>query len=389
MKYLHKKSLPVILFISLFAINFFSLIGADIVVLITPYLKIIGANNTYTGIFTNIPSIILVLFFIIGGRFIKAKNSKGLIGLSYIISAISLVAKFFVKDHLPMLMILRIFSSLSFGIGFTLLFNILHSFAPDNRRNGIIAIYGLSGISAFPISSWINEYIITHHPHHSHILFLIASAALVIAYLLLLTIPDPNKDNNHDDKGLNVLSLLKRKDMLTLLLINIVFGGVFGVISSFLPNLATYTFKIPSYSVFFTAFALTSIVIRILIFNILDKLNRSILNITSLSFISLSLITIIFVKSQLHLIIAGLLYGIGHSIIFPTLSSSYVAKGNETQRGVLTSGYIVFNTFGIIFFASILGAVGDVTNLLTVFLITAIISIAAILCGILDYKNIN
>ncbi len=375
-------------FIILFLVNFFSLLGTDIIILMTPYIKNLGATNLYTGIFSNMPSIILVFFFFAGGRFVNNTNRRFFIILSYLIASVSMFCSFFLSTNLLIIMILRLFNSASFGIGFTLLFNLLHSNVPDRIRNGAVAIYGLSGISAFPLSAWINEFVYNKFPDNQPALFIIALLCTLVALLLMFMIKDQKDSEVTKPAKMSVHFLLFNKELYTLMLINIVFGGAFGILSSYLPNFSIFVLNISSYSFFFTSFAIISIIVRVFLFKLLDTLPRNLLNIVSLMFILSSFILILTAKSTVFLLIAGIFYGLGHSVLFPTLSTSFVMKGDKSQRDLLSSGYIVYNTFGMILFSSIFGFISDFVGLRLIFVFMAFAVIISIVSGLIDYKRI-
>ena len=87
----------------------------------------------------------------------------------------------------------------------------------------------------------------------------------------------------------------------------------------------------------------------------------------------MSLINLFFLHNDFQLVVTGFLYGIGHSILFPVLSTQFVNSGEEHEKITLNNTFIAVNVAGNVVFAFILGIISDFFGLQTIYGIYGII----------------
>lgn len=364
-----------ITFAGIFILNFLFFLSHTTINMLPPYLKELGASNGYIGLYMNMTSLGLMLYVIVFGKRAALILRKPALIASHLLFAMSMGFSFVFHENLAVLFVLRIISSISYFFGYTINFNVIYDILPYEKRVRGVAFFGVSGILSNPLGAYIGEWIIKSNS--GYYLFSAAMFAAVIAVLWICLIPVPeniHRNSLTDD----FISIIKRKELRLNLFISIVFGGAFGLLVSFLPNFTMLKLDKANLSYFFTTFAVIAVLFRIFLYKILEVISFKNLMIFSLSSILISFINLIYLRFDYQLILTGILYGMGHSILFPVLSTHFVNSGQEHEKVTLTNTFVAVNVAGTVLFSYLFGAISDFTGLKTVYVVFSFIIVITI-----------
>jgi predicted MFS family arabinose efflux permease len=368
------------LFILLFAVNFFFFSCFSSMNMLPAYLSSLGAGKGFIGLFMNINSLEIVIFVLIFGKYSNKINKKLSLVIGFFIFIISMIFMYLFFDNIIILFIFRIISSIAYVFGFTMITNILFEVLPVKIRTGGIALFGISGICSNPFGAFLGEKII--YKYHPKYLFLLAIGLALIELILLFIIKINHKSPYTESKTFGII--LEKKYLKPLILNTIIIGGLFSIYSSFIPKFTLERLGFSTLSFYFISFSIVAIIGRLFFARSIDWMDRKLLICIALSSIIISLILMIFLFDKYLLLAIGFFHGIGHSILYPVLNTSFLDKGNDEEKAILNNSYIVFYTSGSIFLSTLLGVIGDITNTIAIFIIMTFFVILSMIVTIIS-----
>jgi len=351
-------------FIKIFFCNLYAFSSITSMVILPVHLKDLGASNLYIGIFNSIPSIELILFVFIYGLIAYKINRRKLLIYSFIITIIFRFFMFLHYQSLPLLMLFMIFSSVSFAVGFTMLFSMIYDIIPNDKRRSAVAFYGISGIGSNSIGSILSEFF---YKINAKYIFLASAFFSFLALVIIVFISVEKSKNTSKMSIINLIQTFINKKFPLLIFYSMIMGGIYGIFISFMPNYSKIILNIPNISFFLIAFTIMAIFIRSVSFKILDIIKSRVLIFITYTAYLISLLITLFLFAKWQLFLIGFIFGLGHSIIFPTLSVKFVNRAEESNRDIYNNIFLVFNTLGTILFQTILGFVGDIFSLHSIF----------------------
>ena len=371
-------------FISLFIQNFFILASINVLNVLPDHLAAVGASKTYIGLYMNITSLVMVLLAIPLSDHTDRFGRKRLMIWGYITALFSLAGSFFLSDKLIALVVLRIAGSLLFCLAFTVQTAEMFGRLPRERRFSGMAIYGISGLLANPLGTFLGEAL--NDSLGPRWLFAAAFAFTVAGLIPAIshTFHERNDDNR---ESVSFMNLAKRKELRPLFMFSFLLGGAWAVFATFLVNMTRERLGVATITGFFTSFSIVAIFIRLFLGRQLEQLSpRLIISICfPLEMIAFALT--FFLRSTAMLPLIGIIYGTGHSIMYPLVSSLFVNSGHDADRLGLNNLYSAINQAGGIAAAVFLGAVADAAGLPIIFFIMALLCLAMVPLSLIGLRR--
>lgn len=365
-------------FILVSFLNFCFFLGINSLKILPAFLENLGASKVYIGFFMNFNSFSLIVYVLFLGKFIGNVNRKRLLLIGYLIFFFCLIGMSYFHKNLSVLLVFMILASVNFAIGFSMHVAMIHAIIPDNRRIGLFALFGISGLASNPIAAFISERF--YHSFPDSLLFIPSLFFCTLTIIILFLIPDQDAGNTaKSGDNLNFFKVIKSEGIIPFVIASMVFGGSFGIFATFIPNLTLHTLEDVNIFYFFSGFSLIAISIRIVSANFIDKLPKYALIVTGLISIFAALILAFLLSAVWMLFIIGLLYGIGHGLLFPTLSSVFVSLAPEGEKHNYSDAFLCIHIFGGFFLTTLIGIIGDIFDVSYIFLAMAIILFVTIL----------
>ncbi|MCK4798470.1 MAG: MFS transporter [Spirochaetes bacterium] len=362
-------------FFHLFFTNLFFFLSLACLYILPDHLNKLGASKTYIGFFMNIQSLELVIFVVFFGRFSNKIDRKLFIIIGFVLFFVSMFFMFLFCDNLILLLVFRSISSVAFAFGFTLIFSLVYDVIPPNKRRGGAAIFGISGVVSSPIGAFLGERILKHFD--VQYLFVLASIFSLISIILALFIKERVSVHKGKD-SITIWEIVRKKELAPLIFIALIHGGAFSTFASFIPSFSKERLGVANLSRFFIAFSVIAISTRLFFFKLIEKISKKILIIFSLSFMAIAMLIILTLRSKWELFLVGFAYGIGHSIIFPTLSSSFINIAKEEEKIIFNNVFLTFYTLGLVALSTGLGFVGDIFKTSSIFFTMCLIILIGI-----------
>lgn len=382
-----KAVLGSLAFWRLFLINFLFFCSLNVLNVIPDWLVNLGATKTYVGFFMNINSLALVLLVLPLSHFTDRIGRRAIIIGGFLTGIVSLVLMIPFAQNLAALAILRTLGSLAFCAGFTIHGVEGFELIPVDKRVAGMAIYGISGLLSNPVSTFTGELVLGSS--QPTLIFGLAAAFLVASLLVSLGHRYHRSESGQRPTGL--LTLARRKEVIPLVLLAIIMGGAFATYASFLANFSRLRLGTVSISLFFTAFSGIAIASRLFFSGFIDRLPPRILGSASYFSIALSFVlsTQLSASQPWLMIPMGLLYGLGHSLLFPLISTLMVNSGAASEKLGLNNLFASVNTMGNILVALVMGMVADIFSLDVVFPAMALVCAAGGVLALLSLHRKN
>ncbi len=109
-------------------------------------------------------------------------------------------------------------------------------------------------------------------------------------------------------------------------------GGAYAVFSTFLANMTRERLGTVNISIFFAAFSSIAIVIRLFLGSLIERKPPFLLSTACFIMVASAFFMTFGLRDPFMLAPIGLVYGIGHSVLFPLLSTLFVNAGSDEER---------------------------------------------------------
>jgi predicted MFS family arabinose efflux permease len=342
-------------FILLFIENFFFFSSRNSLNMLPPYLTFLGASKGYTGFFMNVSSLMLVVFVLFFMGTVSRSGKKRLLLSSFSLQLISLIFMFVFPRNLVLLMALQFSAAFSYAFGYTINSSLAFDIIPPQKRISGIAIFGLSGVLAAPAGSFFGEKIYAFlHPEY---LFLLSAVFCILSIICVFLIKEEKAGKEQHFS--TFWQIIMRKDLTLLFVLSLLLGGAWSVLATFLPDFTKIRLGLANLSSYFIANSIIAVLSRTVFARTIDNTSRKSLIISALSLILMSMGLACLLNMHWQLYAIGLLYGLGHSILYPVLNAAFVDSGKGLDKFSLSNAFIAMYTLGNVALCTILGIQGD------------------------------
>jgi predicted MFS family arabinose efflux permease len=365
--------------VSLFFQAFCILASVNVLNVLPDHLASVGASKSYIGMYMNLNSLVLVVLAVPLSDHADLFGRRRLILWGYAGGLASAGLSFLFPANLAVLVLLRGLGSLLFTVSFTIQNAEVFGRLPRERRYTGMALYGVSGLLANPIGSFSGERLAA--AAGARWLFA-ASFAFIAAGLAAAATHRFHESAGDEAERTSFAALLRRKELYPLSVLAFLLGGAYAVFSTFLVNLTRLRLGVPTITGFFVSFSAVAIFIRLFLGSRLEVMTPRRLIVGGFLLETAAFVLAFFLSDARMLIPIGFIYGIGHSVMYPLLSTLYVNSGTDADRLGLNNLYSATNMLGNIATAIVMGGAADLTGLPTVFILMAVLCAAMVPVGV-------
>jgi MFS family permease len=266
------------------------------------------------------------------------------------------------------LLLVRAIHGVSAGLTFTAGFTYAADIIPENRMNEGIGLFGTSGLLGFAIGPVMAEIIIRNLGFSAYFLF--AAILPAIGVLLLLPLPETYV-HDRSQKGGAFLTVLRQPKIITVSVLVLIMGIGVASTSGFVSLLAQSR-GILLVSPYFLAYSGAAVATRLLGGRLADIVGESRVVPPALVVCGIGLIILVFANAVQYLVLAGLISGAAHGLLYPCLSTMAIRNETAGHRAKILA--IVTGSFDAgVFAGSIgLGQVGKYLGFPAIFLIAGL-----------------
>lgn len=333
------------------------------------YVEHIGGTQEEVGIIVGIFTLSSVLFRPLAGKIADSAGRKSMLlggALIFLIAPFLYIT----ACTIWVLLLVRIFHGLGIAAFATAAIAMIGDISPPHRRGEAFGVFGMAAALALSVSPAIGTNLLDAYSFRE--VFLLEALLAGIALLLGILVKE-----THENKKSNVDKSIKGAILpsMVILFCTITYGSIV----AFLPFFAR---NITNYGLFYTFYALSSIIIRIPIGRISDRVGRATIIIPGMIILSISLILLSTAHSLVLLIGSGILYGIGFNSVYPVLTALLVDRVPEEVRARGLSLFTASFDLGIATGSFIFGLI----PLLWIYPMAAVVGIVGLLLfSIIEY----
>jgi MFS family permease len=275
------------------------------------------------------------------------------------------------------------------GALFAAYFTYAADLTPAARRAEGIAVFGVAGMSANGIAPVLGEAIIAEAGFPAF--FLVASGFALLSLTLTPLVPKRPRAVSAAATVTPVApgDLLRaaRQPGLPVVLVATVLLGV--AINAAFFFVAPYTrdLGIARAGAFFTAYAATSVVIRLFGRRILDVLGPHRVSVPAFAVFALGLGGLAFLPAPGLLVLCGIACGAGHGTLFPVLNALAITRAPAHLQGTVVSLHTAALDLGAVVGTPLCGLVAELLGWRTMFLLMAVASLAGLVCMATDPRR--
>ena len=236
----------------------------------------------------------------------------------------------------------------------------IQNHVPAERRTEIIGNLGSSGFVGMILGSNLGDAILYAVPEpQSQFLILFGGAGLIgLFYLMIVLILTSDEKVDLRGRSPNAIRLMLRFWPGTVVLAAMTMGLGVTATQTFLTRFATSQ-KIEGIGLFFTGYAISAFVFRLLVQNWSRTIGRHWMLVRGLIGHTLGHFMLAQVSEGWHLILPSVVCGFGHALLFPAVVSLGSGSFPKECRGAGTAIILGFADFGSLVFSPVLGRIGD------------------------------
>ncbi|MEJ2202350.1 MAG: MFS transporter [Desulfuromonadaceae bacterium] len=271
------------------------------------------------------------------------------------------------------LLLLRMIHGIGLAICFTAVFTFIADLVPPHRLNEGIGIFGTSGLLGLAAGPLLGE--IALHRFGFSAMFWLATLLALAALLLTLRLPETLAEQSLP--GLNFFRVLACRKQLVIGLLALCFGFGLAASGNFVAPMAQAR-QLPLISPYFFAYSVAAVAIRFFGGRLADRVGEARILPYALVMTALGLLALIPVRDQGTLLLAGMLGGCGHGLLFPTLNTLAIRHEPQESRGKITGIFTGGIDGGNFIGALALGYLGEWGGYNLLFFTAALV----LLCGL-------
>jgi len=362
--------------LSFFAQFTFSFVFSILIPTIPIYLSIMEAKEAEIGVLVGALSVSSLLLRPLVGRALLRIPEKNFMIVGALIYTLSSLAYLIAPPFWPLLA-LRLFQGIGLAFFSTASFTLVANITPETHRGQIISYFYLSINFGFALAPYFGMLLINqfNFPFNFNALFLICtglSLCCLFITLKLKKMPVPPLANPSTQKQ----PLLSR-EALPPAFIAFLITINWGALTAFFP-LYALGHGVDNPGLFFAAFAVTLIIVRVLGGKILDIYSREKVILPCLFNLIISVTILAFSTTLTMFILVAVIWGMGTAFLYPALVA-YTIDRTGSSRGPAMGTFTALTDLGAGMGSVIMGIILQLTNYRIMFLCLALIGIINLL----------
>lgn len=355
------RSLWSLAFVLAAAGNFLHGIGFYAYVHFSGWLEGRGAGELLIGVLFAVMAVSAILARPLVGRVMDTRGRRVVVLVGGAVHMLAAGA-FVLLDHMLvgggllvwlLVALVRVIQGAAEAMLFSVLFTIAADLVPAERRAQGIALFGISGMLPLAIGGLLGDYVIVDGDYA--LLLWTALGAATLGTLVTLPLPETLARSTVIARGFWVS--VGAKELRSVFFIGLAFSTGLAAYFTFLK---TYLLEVPTLGTmgtFFTIYALAAATLRAAFGWVPERVGLLRVLIPALLSGASGLVVMALASTPTHLLIAGLLCGIGHGYAFPILSTLVVMRARPEERGSAISMFTALFDFGLLIGGPMFGAI--------------------------------
>lgn len=326
------------------------------------YIEDVGATKQQIGMVMGCFAIGLLLFRPWLGQLADRRSRKLVLLIGLGVAAIAPLG-YMVVESIPLLMVLRAFHGISiaaFSTGYSAL---VADIAPVKQRGEVIGYMSLVTAIGMAIGPALGGFLQAWAGYNP--LFLLSSGLGMLGLLFTAQIINPSISTTQSKTAIDSPTenqfwrLLISQRLRIPAIILLLFGLVFGTLSTFVPLFIKSAGVALNAGLFYTAGAIASFSVRLFAGRASDRYGRGLLITISLIVYILAMLLLWVAASANIFLLAGVLEGAGAGMLIPTIAAMLADRAMPQERGRIFGVCMVGFDVGIAIAGPFLGLVAE------------------------------
>ncbi|MBN1533155.1 MAG: MFS transporter [Spirochaetes bacterium] len=341
--------------------NFLFFMGNSLFILFPVYLKSLGAPESFIGFMNGIDKIFIIAAAAAIGTLMQGRDPVKLLRLGYCVCAVAFASYMTITEAswlvLPVRMLHGIGFSLSMILGTTIIFG---SVKMEDAVEAI-GLYGITGAITNALSPFLGETLVAYGCPYRFVFLLAALLVLASLGITFFIHPAGGHAPGAPRRASGAVRLLGDRRFLMVSVTTLIFGGIFGVIITYLPNYvrASTDYR---FSWFFITYIAVLVAIRFTLLRAVNRTNRSALIMAAFGAGVMTCLILNCIRYFPLFLMTGVLYGITHGVLYPVMNTVTVSIVPEHDRGGANALFTAFFSGGSMVFSFGLGHLIDYTG---------------------------
>ena len=246
----------------------------------------------------------------------------------------------------------RILHGLSEAVLFAGLFTVAADWVPASRRTEGLALYSASSMLPISLGGLLGDAILARASYDA--LFVASSCFAALSFLMTIPLEEFPRVHREDDPPSGISHVLVQRDLVPLWFLGTVFGLVLTGIFVFVKRFVMET-EVATVGTFFSAYTGAAITVRLAGGRLPDRVGPKRVLLPALATLVAGFVCLAAAETAREVLAAGVLCGLGHGFVYPTLSSLVVARASESGRGAAISIHTSLPDVGGLLGAPLLG----------------------------------
>ncbi len=338
-----------------------------------------GSDTAIGGTAAGIYVIGGLLSRIVAGKYIEMVGRKKmlLIGLSF---ALVMSTTYFFVSSIAMLMAIRFFHGMSYGISSTCTSDIVAKLLPQSRRGEGLGYFFLSITIACAIGPLLGMTLGSSQNYDAVFFVGLVMYSLALVMALILRVPEETltEEQIREAKSFTLNSMFQRSALplaLTVMVFYFSYSGVLAFIASYSEEIGL----VETATFFYLSVAAGTLLSRIYAGRIYDEKGPNKVIIPAYVGFIVGMTIFATTSDSLLFLFSGFIIGIGVSIVFSICQSIVVSRTPPRRYGVTTSTFSALNDLGTGLGPSILGILIAAVGFRDMYLVCAFIAFASFL----------
>ena len=353
-----------------FLANFLTAMSLHAYLHLPGFLQQLGARELRIGIIMGIMSISGILARPAIGRWLDMRGRHVVARWGGLLMIVACLLYLTVSSLGPWIYAVRVLHGLALAAVFSSLFTIAADVVPESRRTGGLALFGVSGLLPLALGGWLGEIAISIGSYP--LLYWSTAGAAALGWIATLFLRDsrPGLDLSDTAPG-GFFVALAAPPLRPVWIVGFGFAICIAASFTFLKTFVIET-RLGSVTPFFAAYALSAVAIRIATAWVIDRMPQKGPLYPAIGATALGLFALAAATSPSWLIAAGVLCGLGHGYVFPTLTTLVVVRTSPSHRGSAMSVFTALFDAGLLVGGPALGGLIRLTSYSVMFSCTAL-----------------
>lgn len=326
----HLEPLFTSAFVVLWFVGFFQEVSFAVMVHLPGYLTDLGAAEARIGLVYSVGAVVSLGLRPAMGRIIDQWGRRRVMLTGGLLLSASSAAYIPLSTFGPAVFVVRaVHASVEITL-FTTLLAFTADIVPPSRRAQGLAIFGISGLLPIGLGSVLGDVVLGAGNFDQ--VFTIAAGLALVSWMLAWWLPaiaavDPLRKRHRGFAG-----VARQRDLGPVWLITLAFALAMTIPLTYFRTFVDAT-GIGSVGLFFGVYATAAIVVRVVASRSVDRAGARRMIVPSVTAIVVQFFVLAAASSPAAIVVAGVLGGVGHGLIFPILSAMLANRASPEVRG--------------------------------------------------------